>query len=447
MPSKTCFSNRDGYQQVGGSLAGLMCGIALKHAGHTVTIVEKGDNVRQSHMAGVCLGFDAERFLERHDRIEEVFSHRCLRAQALQPDLTPKVFVNARRDITSWDTYYFRLRALFDEYTSSFYPSAPVSSATDGKVAYEGLKEVLALDREKDTMVVTTRDRTTMDVSKTEADLVIGADGPDSFIRAKYRPDSRRKYVGYIAWRGTVPEKDVSESTRKIFGRSVTLNLMKRHHLVVYMIPGIDGSLENGERYINFLWYTNETPADLDKIMVDSVDGHRHHNIVPKGRVNEKIWAERQELAKSEPFPAPFLEVVQKIQQPFIQVITDFIAPQVAFEDGKVLLVGDAVSLYRPHTAFSGTQAAFHANSVEDYVAGKLSLQDFQERVLRYARLHCRQSTCFGNFYQSHILVTLKSAVPYLWACAVDRFKAWWRGEDKLLRGWTYVVEKYDDEE
>ena len=47
-----------------------MCGVALKHAGHTVTIIEKADDERQSHMAGVCLGLDAQRFLARHDRFD-----------------------------------------------------------------------------------------------------------------------------------------------------------------------------------------------------------------------------------------------------------------------------------------------------------------------------------------------------------------------------------------
>src|SRR3569833_2452670 len=113
-----------------------MCGVALKHAGHTVTIVERDNNDCMSHMAGVCLGLDAVRFLERHDRHTKVFSHRATRVQALKDDEMVQNYANGRRDITSWDTYYFRLLSLFAGYASSYYPSPPASLATDGLVKY-----------------------------------------------------------------------------------------------------------------------------------------------------------------------------------------------------------------------------------------------------------------------------------------------------------------------
>lgn len=437
-----------------------MCGIALKHAGHSITIIEKEDNVRQSHMAGVCLGVDAERFLARHDRLAPAaFTHECRRIQALKRDESIQVFINARRDITSWDVYYFRLRANFDGYVSEFYPRPPQGSATDGEGVYKGMTELLELKRvrnhdndhgdggEEEKMLLTMRDRTTQKVVQQHADLVIGADGPDSFIRSLYLPTIKRQYVGYIAWRGTVPESEISDSSRAVFRRSVTVHMMSRHHVIMYMIPGIQGSLEPGERYLNFLWYTNESQETLDEILIDGVDGHRHHNIVPAGRVRQDIWESRLAAARAEPLPGPFLEVIQKIRRPFIQVITEFITPQASFEDGRVLLSGDSLSLYRPHTAFSGTQAAFHANSIEDHVAGRISLKNWEERVLRYSRLHWAQSKWFGGFYQDNPLTAIRSACYYWWWCGVDRVRAWWKGEERLLRGWSLILDKYEDED
>src|SRR3569833_1966651 len=83
-----------------------------------------------------------------------------------------------------------------------------------------------------------------------------GGDGPSSFVRSLYLPAAQRQYVGYIAWRGTVPESEASAATRAIFHRSVTVHMMKQHHCIMYMIPGPNGSLEPGERLLNFLWYT-----------------------------------------------------------------------------------------------------------------------------------------------------------------------------------------------
>lgn len=423
-----------------------MCGIALKHAGHAVTVVEKEDNVRQSHMAGVCLGLDGERFLSRHDRLHSIFTHRSIRVQSLMRDGALKVFLNATRVITSWDTYYFRLRANFDGYTSPFYLKAPLSSETDGPVEYKALHQITSLRRRvtapdqegheggSDQMVLDVLDKTTGTASQLEADLVIGADGPDSFVRNLYLPSSKRKYVGYIAWRGTVPESEVSQATRDVFRDSVTVHMMHRQHCIMYMIPGHNGSLEVGERHLNFLWYTNEDPAALDEILRDSVDGHRHYNIVPSGRVREDIWAARREEAQRIPLPEPFLEVMLKIKRPFIQVITDFVSPRAAFEDGKVLLVADGLSLYRPHTAFSGTQAAFGALQIEQFVAGRLTLRDWEDRMLLYARMHSAQTTALGNHYQSSRLAFAWSTAWFYWYCAVDRLRAWWRGEERLLR-------------
>lgn len=422
--------------EIGGSLAGLMCGVALKHNGHSVTIFERAENERQSHMSGVCLGLDAEEYLASHDRVTETFTHRSNRLQTLDNRDRLRIFVNILRDITSWDTLYFRLRASFDAYASSVYPSPPPTPEGGGRAVYSCCKEViqLASTANGEGMTLAVMDRKTQEVTDVRADLVIGADGPDSRVRSQYLSDVQRKYVGYIAWRGTVSEKDVSEATRQIFHRSVTLQLMHLQHCLVYTIPGPNGSLAPGERLLNFLWYTNESFESLHEIMVDGIDGHRHHNIVPAGRVRQDIWAARLDCARRVPLATPFLEIIESIKSPFIQVITEFCSPQAAFEDGKVLLVGDALSLFRPHTALSGTQAAFDALRVADYAGGRLSLRDWEERVLRFAHLHWSQSMWWGSYYQNRRPFAVLLGLHYWAYCAVDLVKSWWYHEAPLLR-------------
>ncbi|KAJ5715853.1 uncharacterized protein N7483_013034 [Penicillium malachiteum] len=442
---------------IGGSLAGLMTAVALKQSGHNVIVIEKEDNERESHMAGVCLGPDAVEYLEKYDRIQSIFSNQSRRIQALVGNDKLKTFVNGRREITNWDTMYYRLRSNFDGYASDTYPISPGPSPADGQGVYHTQKEVLDIQREiqpdkddgkkkKTTMSITLLDRKSGHKANIQADLVIGADGPDSFVRNKYQGHVERKYVGYIAWRGTVPESEVSEETRHLFRRSVTVFMMDKQHCIVYTIPGKNGSLQPGERYLNFLWYTNETEESLNEILKDGLDGHRHHNIVPSGHVREDIWAERKRQAITLPLSKPMLEIFLKIQRPFIQVITDFCSQQAAFEDGKVLLVGDGLSLFRPHTAFSGTQAAFHALRTADFVNGKVTLQQWESKVLRYSRLHYLQSNWYGDFYQTPILTALVAAVRYWTMCGVDRVLSWYSGDAPLLRTGTFKIEAYDDE-
>ena len=428
-------------EQIGGSLAGLFSGIALKNAGHNVHILEQDYDERESHMAGVCLGRDASDFLARHDRIAEPFSHESKRVQLLQPDNTVREFYNTNRNITSWDTLYFRLRANYDGYKSTYYGNSPLPEAAGGEVTYQCRTHVLKLERspsakytQDERIILTVQNRDTKDTTNIEADLVIAADGPNSFVRTTYLPQVKRQYVGYIAWRGTVLESEVSKATRAIFDKHATVTRMHRHHCIMYSIPGEAGTLEPGKRLLNFVWYTNETPEQLESIMTDAVDGHIHRHVVPAGRLRQDIWDAQVRKAEGVPLALPFLEVVQAIRNPFVQVITEFCTPQAVFEDGRVLLVGDSLSLYRPHTAFSCTQASFHALNLEQYVLGKLSLRRWEERVLRYGRLHWLQSLFWGEMYQQHPIVMLMGGLRYWTCCAVDIMKSWWYREERLLR-------------
>lgn len=432
-----------------------MCGVSLKHSGHTVKILEKADDDRQTHMAGVCLGSDGEDWLSRHDRhTQGLFTHRSNRVQLLKEDGTLQILVNVRRDVTNWDTFYYRLRSLFDGYSSAWYPSPPPELETDGSATYESRMEVLNITSIVDAkheakVLLEVRDCDTNIISVTEADFVIAADGPNSIIRAKYLPSIQRRYVGYIAWRGTVPESEVCPSTRQLFKRSVTVHRMSGHqHCLVYTIPGKNGSLVPGERLLNFLWYTNESPQALEEILKDGIDinRHRHHYIVPRGHVRKDIWRARVSYAQNIPFPAPFLDVITRIREPFIQVITEFCSTRAAFENGKLLLLGDGLSLFRPHTAFSGTQAAFHALSTEDYVNGDIPISIWEERVLRYSNLHWSQSKFWGEFYQNYLIIALFYYLYHLVYCANDKVVAYWRGENPLLRTSSRVVEDYDSD-
>ncbi|PVH96916.1 FAD/NAD(P)-binding domain-containing protein [Periconia macrospinosa] len=426
---------------VGGSLAGLMSGIALKHAGHNVRILEQDNNERESHMAGVCLGRDAHDFLAKHDLVDEPFSHQSNQVQVLKQDGKAHAFYNVRRDITSWDALYFRLRANFDAYPSTYYPDPPKpdSNSGHGTATYQPRTRVLHVARGSGNgdikPILTIQERETMTITTLTPDLIVAADGPNSTIRTTYFPRSLRQYAGYIAWRGTVLESNVSTETRALFDANVTVTMMSQHHCIMYSIPGETGTLAPGQRLLNFLWYTNETPSDLAAIMTDALDDtHVHRHLVPAGRVRADIWATQVRKAERIPLAAPFLEVLRAIRRPFIQVITDFCADQAVFEDGRILLVGDAVSLYRPHTAFSCTQAAFHALSLEQYINGQLSLERWNERVLRYGRLLWLQSAWWGDFYQRPMLLALGAMAKYWMYSAWDRLVAWWHGEERLLR-------------
>lgn len=439
--SEQVFKNRDKCSdanmtnKIGGSLTGLLCGVALKHAGHAVRILEQHGNDRESQATGLGLGPSAQTFLQHHDRIGDCFSHTVTSLKILGLDGTVRHLATGRRDITSWDAFYYRLRSLFDGYISPYYPVAPETSETDGLVTYDTHKKVVnisrsdTLDAPIDLSIVGSKPQ---ELEHFRADVVIGADGPNSCVRDKYMSNVRRQYVGYIMWRGLVPENEVTLETRELFESAIIVHKSGQQHCIMYMIPGTNGSLERGERFLNFMWYTNESPEDLDKIMVDSLDGHLHHNFVPQGRVRDDIWTSRLQAAQELPLPGPFLDVATKIKKPSIQVVTDFCSMHAAFEDGRVLLIGDALSQFRPHAALGVSQAAFHATAVADYLSGKLSLQQWEGRVVRQSYLHWSLNAWWGSFYQKSLVAALPSALRYWVYNGLYQLTSWWKGDLSL---------------
>ena len=67
------------------------------------------------------------------------------------------------------------------------------------------------------------------------ADLVIVAGVASCDICSILLPDSdlQRPYSGYLTWRGTVPESELSEETERILGQENTLYIETQNHIVM----------------------------------------------------------------------------------------------------------------------------------------------------------------------------------------------------------------------
>ena len=197
-----------------------------------------------------------------------------------------------------------------------------------------------------------------------------------------------------------------------------------------YYIPGDSGSLEVGKRLLNFCWYTNESKDSFTDVMTD-VSGHRHRTTVPIGKVREAVWKRRRDIG-DDVLSEPFKEVMNKIARPFVQVVTDYYTPKAVFGDGKVLLVGDAKTLFRPHISFSTNQAAFDCLLVEKLVNNEIDVSEWESQVLQFGYLHWRRSIWYGAFYQRHPVFWAGPALQYWIAFASSMVQNFWKG--RLLR-------------
>jgi len=198
--------------------------------------------------------------------------------------------------------------------------------------------------------------------AEARAELVVFADGITSVARKRLLPESRLEYAGYIGWRGTVPEGQLSAGTLALLGDSLSYSFGDRTHICMYPIPGPNDATAVGERLLNYVWYKNLAEATLlDEIMTDK-SGIRGEVSVHPGKVQDRfIEMMREEAAELSPAAT---ELVRSTELPYIQPIMDFRTPQMVF--GRVVTIGDAAFVARPHAAAGTAKAAAEAWNLAD---------------------------------------------------------------------------------
>ena len=110
----------------------------------------------------------------------------------------------------------------------------PSSKKGDGIVEYRSGKRAIDLsyDKEKGRVTVKYVDVTTGEEGSVSAESVIAADGVHSSVVKIMQVPRRKDYAGYIAWRGTVPERLLSQETIDYFSKRLNFTLLKGTYLV-----------------------------------------------------------------------------------------------------------------------------------------------------------------------------------------------------------------------
>jgi 2-polyprenyl-6-methoxyphenol hydroxylase-like FAD-dependent oxidoreductase len=193
------------------------------------------------------------------------------------------------------------------------------------------------------------------DGSQARADLLIGADGLRSAVRAQLFPGLEPAYAGYVAWRAMVDEHALSAELRRRLGNVYWFGLPPGEMIVAYPVPARDGA--PGHRDWNIVWYRPIIGEEALRDMCTDAAGRNHGLGIPPPLVRPEVTAALKRDAHA--LLAPLLAELVERSQPFFQAIFDVESPRIAV--GRVCLLGDAAFVARPHVGMGVTKAALDA--------------------------------------------------------------------------------------
>ncbi|MBB2989239.1 2,6-dihydroxypyridine 3-monooxygenase [Mycolicibacterium iranicum] len=373
---------------IGGSIGGLTTALLLRRLGFEVAIFERTPTDLDGRGGGIVLQPDTLRwFVECSSQHPETVSTSTHFVQYLGADNAVVHREAAPWSYTSWGTFY---RALLSDFGTECYHLGEYASGFDQDA--DGVEVRFTSGRVE------------------RAELVVFADGISSPSRRRISPESRLEYSGYVGWRGTVPESQVSAETFELLKDSISYSFGPHTHINVYPIPSPDGGLAEGQRLLNYVWYRNVAEGwALDELMTDKRGFVAGVSLHP-GQVQDRFVDEMRSAAADVLAPAA-AEVVCRTEQPYLQAVYDVGAHQMAV--GRVALVGDAASAARPHAAAGTAKAAANAWALYDALSDSADVAEalakwepgqleLAQRLLRRVKEMGTRSQVTGTWVPGH---------------------------------------------
>lgn len=344
----------------GGSIAGCAAATALIRAGCDVEVFERSANGLMDRGSGIAIpGTLREKLIEKAYLPDNYPNCEMSRRWWQFPDGTKDGRLLCAQPTpafaNNWGNLWSALRSLVPD------------------DRYQEGKSLSSFEENKDGVDVRFADG-----EERRFDLLVSAEGYKSVVRSALHPEASPSHAGYVLWRGNYPESEVSDHQfiDALDAETAWVTVpFPGGHGVVYMIPDFDGGNTPGRRRVNWAIYgpiPNAQPWDG----IESI---------PPGKATADAYGELQKLLRDH-FPSSVRDLIahSRREDVSIQPIYDSIVD--SFVGERTLLIGDAATMTRPHTASGATKA------LEDALAlGSLAMSctSLTELLREYDALRC----------------------------------------------------------
>ncbi len=354
----------------GGSLVGLSLAIALSELGMEVTVLERSP--APAVEVGGGLGVDTA-LLRQVTGIRE----------------EPPVLHGIDRDTTAWHLLQGWLEAH--------------AVRRPGVTVHRGA-EVTTVDPGNDQQRATV---VAANGGEYSADLVIGADGARSAVRAAVDPafpDAR--YAGVLLWRTLVDEQAMPHSVELPEDREPSRELYAGpYRLVTYLVPGAAGETRVGRRRLNLVWYDPQQGGLLRDMGL--LDGETVHGSLAPGALPPAVL-ERLSAFAAANWPSPWREALAIA----LDNGTVFGTPIVHYEpvrlvNGRTALAGDAAHAASPMVGGGFRQGLYDVRALSQVMAGLAVHGDVPGALGRYQRQRLGPAA-------QHVVISERVTAAYL---------------------------------